>query len=312
MKMSKKLLKTPWSMHRVRIVIQSLILLLAIYSGTLLAQTRQLTDADRQKVATFKFSEESKNRGMQQYNNNCRSCHGDPGKRNYSNLDPIPGDPASDDYQALTDGEMFFYVTNGKGQLMPMFANALSESQRWDVISYIRSFNPNYIQAEVKLAEEVNLSGALRLKLDIFEDEKRVVALLTDSTSGFHKPIKGATIKLSVKRYFGNLPIGESQTDEFGIAAFDFPPDIPGNEEGLIEMLAFAGNGDKEISISQVALLGVKFFHKNLLDDRSWFNVNKKAPIWIVLTYLLALVLVGGILLYVLLQLKKIKEMNKE
>lgn len=299
-------------MHRVKIVAQYLILLFAISSGTLLAQTRQLTDADKQKVATFKFSDETKARGMQQYNNNCRSCHGDPGKRNYSNLDPIPGDPASDEYQALTDGELFFYITNGKGQLMPMFANAISESQRWDVISYIRSFNPNYIQADVKLAEELNLSGALRLKLDIFEDEKRVIALLTDSTSGFHKPIKGATIKLSVKRYFGNLPIGESQTDEFGIAAFNFPPDIPGNAEGFLEMLAYAGSGDMEVSTTQFAPLGTKVIHKNLLDERSWFNVNKKAPLWLIISYLSALAAVGGILLYVLLQLKKIKEMNKE
>jgi mono/diheme cytochrome c family protein len=278
----------------------------------LMSQVKQLTDADKQKVATFKFTDESKTRGMQKYNNNCKSCHGDPGKKNYSNLDPIPGDPASDEYQALSDGELFFYITNGKGQLMPMFANALSESQRWDVISYIRSFNPNYIQADVKLAEGVSLSGALKLKLDIFEEEKRVVALLTDSTLGFHKPIKGATIKLSVKRYFGNLPIGESQTDEFGIAAFNFPPDIPGNEEGFLEMLAYAGNGDMEVSTTQFAPLGTKVIHKNLLDERSWFNVNKKAPLWLIISYLSALAAVGGILLYVLLQLKKIKEMNKE
>ncbi len=278
----------------------------------LMSQVKPITDTDKQKVAAFKFTDESKTRGMQQYNNNCKSCHGDPGKKNYSNLDPVPGDPASDDYQALSDGEMFFYITNGKGQLMPMFANAISESQRWDIISYIRSFNPNYVQVEVQLAQETSLSGALRLKLDVFKEEKRVVALLTDSTDGIHKPIKGATIKLSVKRYFGNLNIGESQTNELGIAVFDLPVDIPGNEEGQIELLAFAGNGSQELSVSQVAPLGTAVVSVNLLDQRSWFNVNEKAPLWLIISYLSALAAVGGILLYVLLQLKKIKEMNKE
>ena len=278
----------------------------------LMSQVKPLTDSDKQKVAAFKFTNESQTRGMQQYNNNCKSCHGDPGKKNYSNLDPIPGDPASAEYQALTDGEMFFYITNGKGQLMPMFANAISESQRWDIVAYIRSFNPNYIQAEVQLASDVNLSGALRLKLDVFKEEKRVVALLTDSTDGVQKPIKSATIKLSVKRQFGNLNIGESQTNELGIAIFDFPVDIPGNEEGLLELIAFAGNESKEISVSQLAPLGLTVVPTKLLEQRSWFNINKKAPLWLIISYLSALAAVGGILLYVLLQLKKIKEMNKE
>jgi hypothetical protein len=195
---------------------------------------------------------------------------------------------------------------------MPMFANAISESQRWDIVAYIRSFNPNYIQAEVQLASDVNLSGALRLKLDVFKEEKRVVALLTDSTDGVQKPIKSATIKLSVKRQFGNLNIGESQTNELGIAIFDFPVDIPGNEEGLLELIAFAGNESKEISVSQLAPLGLTVVPTKLLEQRSWFNINKKAPLWLIISYLSALAAVGGILLYVLLQLKKIKEMNKE
>ncbi len=275
------------------------------------AQTRQLTDADRQRVAPVKFSAENTQWGQQLYVDNCKSCHGDPGKANYSNLDPIPGDPASDVYQALSDGEMFFYISNGKGQLMPMFSNALSESQRWDIIAYLRSFNPNYIQAEVKLAEEVNLSGALRLLLDVFEDEKRIVVLLTDSTSGTHKPVKGATIKLSVKRYFGNLPIGEVQTNEFGIAVFEFPSDLPGNEEGVLELLAYSGNSTNEIAINQQANLGLKTVPVRLLDQRSWFNVNSKAPIWLIISYLSALALVGGVLLYVMLQLKKLRDMNK-
>lgn len=289
----------------------SLFAFLSISMG-LMSQVKPLTDTDKQKVAAFKFTNESQTRGLQLYNNNCKSCHGDPGKRNYSNLDPIPGDPASAEYQALTDGEMFFYITNGKGQLMPMFANAINESQRWDIISYIRLFNPSYVQAEVQLASDVSLSGSLRLKLDVFKEEKRVVALLTDSTDGAHKPNKGATIKLSVKRQFGNLNVGESQTNELGIAVFDFPVDIPGNEEGLLELIAFAGNESKEISVSQQVPLGLTVIHTKLLDQRTWFNTNKKAPIWLITSYLSALALVVGILLFVLLQLKKIKEMKKE
>ncbi len=293
--------------------ISFLVTILSLWGCTfqLAAQTRPLTEEDRLRGAPGKFTTDNSLSGQQLYNGNCKSCHGDPGKGNFANLDPIPGDPASSAYQSLSDGEIYFYITNGKGKLMPVFSNILAENQRWDIVAYLRSFNPNYVQAEVTLAEEVNISGSLRLMLDVFENEKRVVALLTDSTTGVHKPVKGAIIRLSVTRYFGSLPIGEAQTNELGITVFEFPADLPGNSEGELELVANAGNSFNEITARKFARLGIKTEHRRLLDQRSWFNVNRKAPMWVVFTYLAALALVGGVLLYVLLQLKKLREMSK-
>ncbi len=49
---------------------------------------------------------------------------------------------------------MFYKITVGKSP-MPSFKTILAEEDRWDVISYIRSFNKNYVQpSTVAVANE--------------------------------------------------------------------------------------------------------------------------------------------------------------
>ena len=90
-------------------------LFVVIFASNPFAQTTTIPADAKARTAPFVFTSESKEKGDQVYQANCKSCHGDVGKANYAKLVPIPRDPASAEYQKNTDGEMFYILTNGKG-----------------------------------------------------------------------------------------------------------------------------------------------------------------------------------------------------
>jgi mono/diheme cytochrome c family protein len=279
-------------------------------SVNLLAQTNTVPAEAKEKTAPFIFTPESVKSGEQIYQANCKSCHGDIGKANYAKLVPIPKDPASAEYQKNTDGEMFYILSHGRG-LMPNFVNTLTEEQRWNVISYIRTFNKDYKQPPVKVVGEAVKTETAKMVLAFDAEKKQLFATVTDSVSGVKKPLANVSIKLFVKRTFGNLPIGNSETNNLGIAYFNIPKDIPGDTVGKLSFIAKTEGNSKELSSTIDEKLGVITNPKRLLDERTWWNVNKMAPIWLILVYLSGVAGIGVTVVYILLQLRKIKQINQ-
>ena len=286
-------------------------LIVVTFASNILAQTATIPDNAKAITAPFVFSPESKDKGDQVYQTNCKSCHGDPGKANYAKLVPIPKDPTSAEYQKNSDGEMFFILSNGKG-LMPNFANTLTEEQRWNVISYIRSFNKDYKQPPVKVAGEAAKTETAKMVLGYDINNKKLWAMITDSVSGAKKPLPNVTIKLFIKRTFGNLPITQAVTSNLGVAYFDLPKDIPGDSNGNLLLIARTIGSSNELTSTLNEKLGVITKPKLLLDQRAWWSVNKMAPIWLTLLYLSGIVGIGVTILYILLQLRKIRKINQK
>ena len=79
-------------------------------------------------------------KGKDLYYQNCKSCHGDPGKNNGLPLVPPPVDVTSEKMQKNTEGEIFYKITNGRGG-MPQFKTNISEDDRWRIVNYIMNFN---------------------------------------------------------------------------------------------------------------------------------------------------------------------------
>jgi glucose/arabinose dehydrogenase/mono/diheme cytochrome c family protein len=72
--------------------------------------------------------------GAKLYTKNCGSCHG-IGGRGSGNVPPLVRGPA----QTAPDGEVFWFITTGsKDNGMPSWAQ-LSEQQRWQLVSYVKS-----------------------------------------------------------------------------------------------------------------------------------------------------------------------------
>lgn len=281
-------------------------LLILAFCHILLAQDPDIPVAERNRTSPITFSTDIVRQGNSIYQNNCKSCHGDPGKGNYAVMDPIPVDPVSRQYQENSDGEMFYILREGRG-LMPSFSGALTEMERWAVIAYVRSFNREYVQPPLAEIIDIELTSTLALLITAKPDEGRVYAQLIDTVSGGSKPVANAQIRLAVRRTFGNLQLAESTSDEEGIAEFNFPSTLPGDTAGNVTLIAIAGSEGKEVRATTVEPMGAVTIPKKLLDQRAWWNVNAMAPLWLIATFSLSLLAGLLTIAYVLFLLYKIK-----
>lgn len=263
------------------------------------------------RMCPFKFTKETVTLGEALFQRNCKACHGDPGQHNWANIVPVPGDPASDEFQKQSDGEMYFRITAGKAP-MPSFKTTLTGDERWDVISYIRSFNPKYIQPN---PEQKGAIVERNIKLNMYCDYKlkKIYVLCSEITIDKKiVPIDSAEIQLLVARYFGNMPVAASKvTNKRGEVTFDFPKNIPGNKYGIINLITRVNDetgllGEAEASIK--AGIGIATHPLSLTAQRAMWNIRSKAPVWLMLTYSLGVIVVWGLILYIILSVAKIKK----
>ena len=95
-----------------------------------------------QKVNPIKPTPESLAKGKKLYGYDCVMCHGENGNGKGEIAKdmkrPVPDfrDPVV--LKARTDGELFYILKNGKGEMPP--ENRGSDNVLWELINYIRSF----------------------------------------------------------------------------------------------------------------------------------------------------------------------------
>jgi mono/diheme cytochrome c family protein len=104
------------------------------------------------KVNPVKPTAESIARGKRLYGYDCAMCHGKDGdgKGNVAEEEKLKigdfRDPAA--LKEKTDGELFYILKNGKGQMPP--ENRGSPDKLWDLVNYIRSLSSNKASPEGK------------------------------------------------------------------------------------------------------------------------------------------------------------------
>ena len=125
------------------------------------------------------------------------------------------------------------------------------------------------------------------------------------------KPVAEIAVRLYVQRLYGLLPIGKDvSTDENGIASFEFPKNIPLNTEGKLIVLAkveddenygsFETQGETQWGAKPDLL---KLAHS----ERSISASRGQAPIYFILASVIIIAGIWGTLLYVVLQVFKLK-----
>lgn len=81
--------------------------------------------------------------GRAGYNKHCKSCHGNKGHGDgpmAKSLETFPGDFASEEFQAYTDGEIYYMSIIGRDE-MPNFESLIPDvEERWAIVNYIRAF----------------------------------------------------------------------------------------------------------------------------------------------------------------------------
>ncbi len=75
------------------------------------------------------------------FETNCKHCHGPEGRGDGlvgAYFDPMPVELQSDRVRERQDGEIYWILGNGLGN-MPSFGNLLTPEERWELILFIRS-----------------------------------------------------------------------------------------------------------------------------------------------------------------------------
>jgi len=90
-------------------------------------------------------SREAIGAGMMIYMDHCQSCHGENGDGKGEKAEKLSVAPANfTDAQAMspvTDGELYWKITHGR-RPMPSFQQKLTDTERWQLVLYIRTFAP--------------------------------------------------------------------------------------------------------------------------------------------------------------------------
>jgi mono/diheme cytochrome c family protein len=262
------------------------------------------------KNSYLKFDDAATKEGEGIYTKNCQSCHGNPGKNNsLKSLKPTPPDMGSANTQTLTDGELSYILSTGRG-LMPSFKNTLAETERWKVISFIRSFNKNYVQVQSK--SDPSKSNLVKIAINFEAKTNKVTVHAVANEKSGVVSLKNSEVVLFANRYFGRLQIDQTlHTDVDGNASFSFPTDLPGNKTGEIELIVKI-NDDAygEIESIQKLKIGVPTDKPSLRAKRAIWNTVDRAPIWIIIVYSTGVLTVVAFLLYLILNLLKLKKIG--
>jgi Ni/Fe-hydrogenase subunit HybB-like protein len=301
---------TPSNKRHLGKVIPVSIILLSI-STFISAQDWSVPEDKSQKVSPFKFSSETIKKGEAIFQKNCISCHGEPSKAAFNrDMVPAPGDPAGSKFQSQTDGALFYKMTTGRAP-MPEFKNILTEEERWQVISYIRSFNRGYVQPEPVIAPAGAFANMdLSVKLDYIKATHKIKITTTGIKNSVSTPLAGMEIMLWANRYFGDLLIDEPRTtNASGIAFFDYKDSIPGDTSGKVKFIVkLNAEGLSSFKKDTVLTIGKPLTAKSLIDTRAMWTVRSQAPIWLIISYSIVVITVWSVLLYVVLLIFKIKK----
>ncbi|MGC8866110.1 MAG: c-type cytochrome [Bacteroidales bacterium] len=293
--------------------------------------------ADKAKKNPVAASAESVSKGKNLYNTHCKSCHGDPGKNNGLPLNPKPTDPASEQYQKNTDGEIFYKITNGRGA-MPSFKATLPEQDRWHIINFVRSLSKKKVaeagsepasQADTSqaptlasvavdtAADTAAVEGKVMLALGFDDATKTIYARAFRLVKGKREPAQGIPVEIAVKRYFRDFRLSEAGaiSDANGYISAVFPEDLPADTAGKVIIVARIPESEQEefgqAEVQATQEWGVKLIMHNIKDARSLWNDNWKLPLWLLFSYLAAVLGVLTTFGYILLQVGKIYKIGK-
>lgn len=282
-----------------------LILILTTIALKIAAQTWEVPEEKISRVSPLKFSNETVKKGEAVFMKNCTSCHGIPSQGNFVKLAPPPGDPATDKFQKQTDGALFYKITTGRGA-MPQFKDIVGEEDRWNVISYFRSFNKSYIQPAIEAGKKYANAVQATFAISVIKKEKKIQVIATDT---LNNPLKNIEISLFVKRYFGNLLVSEAgKTNDKGVVLFDIPKNLPGDKNGNVELIAKLNSDAGDYKKSEILAIGIPTLKPPLTQPRAMWNIGIKAPIWLVLSYSLVVLGVWGFLFYIISMIGKLKK----
>ncbi len=281
--------------HTKKIFTAVVIMLLSI---NVFAQWKIPAEAKKQTAPT-ENSVDAALAGKLIYDTKCKACHQIPGATGMKA--PAPPDLGIESFLNKTDGEIFYQISEGMGG-MPPFKSQLSEEDRWNIVHYL---------ATGRASCTVDMSTALQnleLKVEIIDDKKQIKAIVSGGN------VDCVKVGFFVKRYFGLLPIKVVETDSSGMVTTTFPNDISGDKDGNTEIVVKFDNPDRhgKAEVTKKIKWATPVHYINPLEKRAMWGVGAKAPLWILFSYIGITFSVWAVIIFVILQILKLKKAKNE
>lgn len=148
--------------------------------------------------------------------------------------------------------------------------------------------------------------------------ERGVTARLLALNDSVWEPVKGVDLTVAVKRLDGDLNVNSSSpnytTDSLGGIAAEFKQDsLPGDSKGNIVLVVKADATEEygTVSAEKTVPWGNKTVYTSNFNERSLFARRGYSPIWLELMAYSIVVVVWGILIYLVLQIRKMRTATK-
>ena len=118
------------------------VLAFTLYSFTSLVQEEWKVPAKYENMTNPIDADTDTDIGKSLYNKHCKSCHGKEGYGDGPKADEMEGelgDFSSEEYQAQSDGALFYKTTIGRDD-MPEFTKKMPDDEdRWLIVNYMRT-----------------------------------------------------------------------------------------------------------------------------------------------------------------------------
>lgn len=238
------------------------------------------------------------------YTKSCQSCHGVKADGNglmqsASLISPL--------FQKQTDGELFYKIATGKGQ-MPPFKGVLKDDEIWSLINYFRVLvNPSVLPPAKKVFLQLSCETKGRRKI--------VTAHVFEQIDTIRIPATDVDIHFYIARDFGLKQFGDAYnyTDVNGKVTVLFPDDIIGDANGSVNVIAKIEDNMmyKPVLDSSRQTWGKPLEGSTISStDRSLFGARDKAPLWLLFLANGILAGVWAFIVWVVIILFKIKKLS--
>lgn len=129
-------------MNALRILSVIGVISLGLFSFTTLLQEEWVVPDKYQNMENPTDAEEDKAVGKSLYSKHCQSCHGKQGYGDGKKADEVEGelgDFSSEEFQAQTDGAMFYKSTFGRDDMPDYTKKMPDDEDRWLIVNYMRT-----------------------------------------------------------------------------------------------------------------------------------------------------------------------------
>jgi hypothetical protein len=204
-------------------------------------------------------------------------------------------------------------VTNNNGEAMVFIpAKAKDEWNKTSKVNFLITSKESKKFNEAEGSLEITKA---KIQIDTLADRK-IIATILELKDSIWSPVNAVDVRIAIKRLGGDLNVSETPTyatDSLGIASAEFKQDsLPGDSKGNLTLIAHVDNHDLYGNLSNEKLVpwGKSFVYVSEFDKRTLFARRGKSPLWLELMAYSIVIAVWSILIYLFVQIKKLKQMG--